>query len=141
SSNYLCNQTGNCPVCQEVLMVRNFERHCNNKHTLLSSNERRNTLKTLKEECSRKRTAKQANSFNLRDFYFAKKPRISQTDPKVLNDNNSEVVNPVIDNTLANTNEISAPNDGSKHCTAQLCVDLYLFLTEPIGSPFIPTPR
>ncbi|CAF1258639.1 unnamed protein product [Didymodactylos carnosus] len=125
SSNYLCNQTGNCPVCQEVLMVRNFGTHCNNKHTLLSSNERRNALKTLKEECSRKRTAKQANSSNIRDFYFAKKPRISQTDPKVLNDNNSEVVNPVIDNTLANTNEISASNDGSITITNYFNINNY----------------
>ncbi|CAF1166258.1 unnamed protein product [Didymodactylos carnosus] len=125
SSNYLCNQTGNCPVCQEVLMVRNFERYCNNKHTLLSSDERRNALKTLKEECSRKRTAKQANSSNIRDFYFAKKPRISQTDPKVLNDNNSEVVNPVTDNTLANTNEISASKDGSITITTYFNINNY----------------
>ncbi|CAF1028575.1 unnamed protein product [Didymodactylos carnosus] len=125
SSNYLCNQTGNCPVCQEVLMVQNFERHCNNKHTLLSSNERRNALKTLKEECSRKCTAKQANSSNIRDFYFAKKPRISSTDPKVLNDNNSEVVNPVINNTLANTNEVSASDDGSITITNYFNINNY----------------
>ncbi|CAF4325494.1 unnamed protein product, partial [Didymodactylos carnosus] len=57
--------------------------------------------------------------------YFAKKPRISQTDPKVLNDNKSEVVNPVIDNTLANTNEISAPNDGSITITNYFNINNY----------------
>ncbi|CAF1164622.1 unnamed protein product [Didymodactylos carnosus] len=76
-------------------------------------------------ECSRKRTGKQANSSIIRDFYLAKKPGISQTDPKVLNDNNSEVVNPVIDNILANTNEISASNDGSITITNYFNINNY----------------